>query len=65
MGSGGFVDAECPKNRLIRSKSNETRCGRNVGKTKADGAPVKREQEALDDLNNHSDTPTNFVPYDR
>ena len=39
--------------------------GRNVGKTNADGTPVKREQEALDDLNKHSDTPTDFVPFDR
>jgi len=39
--------------------------GRNVGKTNADGTPVKREREALDDLNKHSDTPTDFVPYDR
>ncbi len=38
--------------------------GRNVGKTNADGTPVKREKEALDDLNNHSEYPTDFVPYD-
>ncbi len=39
--------------------------GRNVGKTNADGTPVKREQEAVNDLNNHSEYPTDFVPYDR
>jgi hypothetical protein len=37
--------------------------GRNVGKTNADGTPVKREQEALDDLNNHSAYATDFVAY--
>ncbi|HSP79829.1 MAG TPA: hypothetical protein VLQ93_14955, partial [Myxococcaceae bacterium] len=39
--------------------------GRNVGKTRADGSPVKREAEALDDLNGPGKTPTDFVPYDR
>lgn len=41
------------------------RQGRNYGRTKADGTPIKREQEALDDLNKYGDTPTDFVPYDR
>jgi hypothetical protein len=39
--------------------------GRNVGRTNADGTPVKREAEALDDLNKHGKVPTDFVPYDR
>ncbi len=39
--------------------------GRNYGKTNADGTPVKREQEALDDLNKDGKLPTDFVPYDR
>lgn len=39
--------------------------GLNVGQTKADGTPVKRELEALEDLNKHSNVPTDFVPYDR
>lgn len=50
---------------IIYEKPGEPRRGRNVGKTNADGAPVKREQEALDDLNNHSKVPTDFVPYTR
>lgn len=37
--------------------------GCNVGKTKADGSPIKREQEALDDLNN-AGVPTTFERYD-
>lgn len=39
--------------------------GRNVGETNADGTPKTREQDALDDLNNHSPRKTDFVPYDR
>jgi len=39
--------------------------GRNVGKTKADGTPVTREVDALDDLNGPGGLPTDFVPYDR
>jgi len=50
---------------IIYRKPGEPQRGRNVGKTNADGTPVKREREALDDLNKHSDTPTDFVPYDR
>ena len=37
----------------------------NVGKTKKDGTPIKREQQALDDLNGPGKRPTDFVPYDR
>jgi hypothetical protein len=39
--------------------------GRNVGKTKADGTPVPRELDALDDLNGPGGLPTDYVPYDR
>lgn len=39
--------------------------GRNVGRTRADGSPVKREAEALEDLNGPGGLPTDFVPYDR
>jgi len=39
--------------------------GRNVGETRADGTPVKREIEALEDLNGPGDLPTDFVLYDR
>jgi hypothetical protein len=38
--------------------------GVNVGRTKADGSPVTREQQALDDLNGPGGLPTDFVPYD-
>ncbi|MPV86497.1 RHS repeat domain-containing protein [Ostreibacterium oceani] len=38
-------------------------CGVNVGKTKVDGSPIKREQEALDDLNG-AGLPTKFERYD-
>lgn len=38
--------------------------GLNVGKTKADGSPVTREQEATDDLNG-AGVETDFIPYDR
>ncbi|PWK52945.1 RHS repeat domain-containing protein [Pleionea mediterranea] len=37
-------------------------CGVNVGKTKADGSPIKREQQALDDLNG-AGLPTKFERY--
>jgi RHS repeat-associated protein len=36
----------------------------NVGRTKADGTPVKREVEAMEDLNIEG-IPTDFVPYDK
>lgn len=39
--------------------------GRNVGRTYADGSPVRREAEALQDLNGPGNLPTDFVPYDR
>ncbi|QDT69094.1 hypothetical protein MalM25_20210 [Planctomycetes bacterium MalM25] len=38
--------------------------GRNVGLTDAAGNPVKRELEALGDLNGPGGIPTDFVPYD-
>ena len=38
-------------------------CGVNVGKTKANGSPIKREQQALDDLNG-AGLPTKFIRYD-
>ncbi|AUX27821.1 uncharacterized protein SOCEGT47_084190 [Sorangium cellulosum] len=39
--------------------------GRNVGRTRADGTPVTRETQALDDLNGPGGVPTDFIPYDR
>ncbi|MBK9259284.1 MAG: hypothetical protein IPM54_05555 [Polyangiaceae bacterium] len=50
---------------IIYKTPDGARRGRNVGKTNADGTPIRREVDALDDLNKHSDTPTDFVPYDR
>jgi RHS repeat-associated protein len=38
--------------------------GLNVGRTKADGSPVTREQKAKDDLNG-AGVETDFIPYDR
>ena len=49
---------------LIETEGGEKR-GVNVGKTKADGTPVPREQDALDDLNGPGNLPTDFFPYDR
>lgn len=50
---------------IIKDKDTGELRGVNVGRTKADGTAIKREQEAASDLNNHSDLPTTFVPYDR
>lgn len=36
--------------------------GRSIGKVKKDGTPIKREQEALDDLN-EAGIETDFVSY--
>lgn len=49
---------------LYRTPAGELR-GRNVGRTKADGTPVTREVDALNDLNGPGKLPTDFVPYDR
>jgi hypothetical protein len=37
----------------------------NVGLTNADGTPITREAQALQDLNGPGKLPTKFVPYDR
>ena len=39
--------------------------GMNIGKIKANGTPILRELEALDDLNGPGGLPTVFVPYSR
>ena len=36
----------------------------NVGRTKKDGTPIKREVDALDDLENATGSRPNFTPYD-
>lgn len=50
---------------ILYEAPDGTRRGRNVGRTKADGSPVLREQDALNDLNGSGGIPTDFVPYDR
>ncbi len=60
---GGHKDTRRPDITYVTPEGDVR--GRNVGKTKKDGTPVKREQQALDDLNNHSKRKTDFVPYDR
>ena len=60
---GGLKEGRRP-DILYRTPSGELR-GRNIGRTNADGTPVKREQEALKDLNGPGKLPTDFVSYDR
>ncbi|WP_275955218.1 RHS repeat domain-containing protein, partial [Phocaeicola plebeius] len=48
---------------IVAEKGNETRVY-NVGKTKKDGTPIKREQEAIDDLKTIFDD-VRFIPYDK
>jgi hypothetical protein len=48
---------------IIYETSGGVRRGVNVGRTKPDGAPLPREQSALDDLNGPGKLPTDFVPY--
>jgi hypothetical protein len=50
---------------IIYRTPDGTLRGLNVGRTLADGSPVPREAEALDDLNGPGKLPTDFVPYDR
>jgi hypothetical protein len=47
---------------IYRTPSGERR-GINVGRTRPDGTPVRREVEALSDLNGPGGLPTIFVPY--
>jgi hypothetical protein len=46
---------------LYRTPEGELR-GINVGRTRADGTPVRREVRALEDLNGPGNLPTIFVP---
>ncbi len=59
---GGKKDGRRPD--ILYEDANGTKRGRNIGKTKADGSPIQREQDALDDLNNKGGLPTDFVNYD-
>lgn len=49
---------------MLVERPDGSKRGTNVGKTKADGTPIKREQEALDDLRG-AGIDMDFVPYDR
>jgi RHS repeat-associated protein len=49
---------------ILKDNATGELSGVNVGRTKADGSPVTREQKALNDLNKYSDIPTVFEPYD-
>jgi len=59
---GGYKDSRRP-DILYRDKDGVTK-GVNVGRTKSDGvSPVKRETEALKDLNDKARIPTSFESY--
>ncbi|MBI1176387.1 hypothetical protein GC207_02995 [bacterium] len=60
---GGIKEGRRP-DILYKTPEGEVRA-RNVGKTRADGTPVKREVDALKDLNGPGGVPTDFKPYDR
>jgi len=61
--SGGAKEGRRPD--IIIRNPDGTERAINVGKTKADGSPVKREAEAMKDLNEKGQMPTKFVPYDK
>ena len=58
---GGFKNKRRPD--ILYEDCNGNLCAINVGKVKVDGTPIKREQQALDDLNNIANIPTTFVRY--
>ncbi len=59
---GGNKEGRRPD--IVYQTPNGELRGRNIGKTKADGSPVTREQNALNDLNGKGGLPTDFVAYD-
>jgi len=59
---GGFKSGRRPD--ILYETPDGTVKALNVGKTKADGTPVTREQKAIDDLAG-AGVETHFVPYDR
>jgi RHS repeat-associated protein len=59
--AGGMKDTRRPD--VIFKDAEGTERGVNVGKTKADGEPIKREFEALKDLNGPGKLPTTFEKY--
>jgi hypothetical protein len=60
---GGTKDGRRPD--IIMEYANGSQGGINVGRTKANGEPVKREIEALKDLNEKGNLPTRFEQYDK
>jgi RHS repeat-associated protein len=58
---GGNKDGRRPD--IIYETPSGDLGGVNVGRTKADGTPVTREVNALNDLNGPGGLPTTFVPY--
>jgi uncharacterized protein RhaS with RHS repeats len=60
---GGYKQARRPD--VLYQTPGGNRQGVNVGKTRANGTPVKRETEALNDLNKRGGVATDFIPYDR
>lgn len=59
---GGDKDGRRPD--VLYKDCDGVRRGCNVGQTTADGKPVPREQEALDDLTEFGGLPATFEPYD-
>ena len=60
---GGVKEGRRPD--VLYETPNGDKRGLNVGKTQADGTPIKREREALKDLNGAGGLPTDYVPYDK
>ena len=58
---GGVKDGRRPD--IQYRDANGKEGGVNVGKQKVDGSPVKREADALKDLNGPGNLPTTFEPY--
>lgn len=50
---------------VLVERPDGTLYGINVGRTRVDGTPIKREAEALDDLINCGKLPMKYVPYDK
>jgi hypothetical protein len=59
---GGFKDSRRPD--ILVRKPDGSLYGINVGKTTSNGAPIKREVQAIYDLED-AGIPMYFVPYDR
>jgi RHS repeat-associated protein len=60
---GGYKSKRRPD--ILYKDPKENVKAENIGRTNADGTPVKREREAKDDLDNKAGLPTDFSPYDQ